>query len=158
MIVENIQFRGKRDIVITDPSYLHLSNPQISSPTIYGDWICTVCAGEFNMNNIKSYQEKLMEVIKISDTEIASRKWREYKTRWEKENKIYGTFTADTGEVGVFFYDNLTPEGKQFIKDHPICATIIPEFSGSIYIYEIDNEIYVVGIGDKPFYSFQSGL
>lgn len=44
------------------------------------------------------------------------------------------------------------PEFETFIKEHPWCVTVIEDFDGE------DDSLMLIGTGNKPFFTIQSGL
>lgn len=154
-------------IVITDPCYLE-APPLNQRNTIYGDWSCMVYLGDLESNTLcdewNQYYFKFFRNYNdegIYKTEENRKKMHEdfkaYKKKW-LENYCLGEFCADAGEVGIFKYDDLTDKDKEFCKTHPWCACIIEDFDGDVDFLERDRVVYVVGKGNKNFFSVQSGL
>lgn len=154
-------------IVITDPCYLQ-AHPLKQRNTIYGDWSCMVYPGDLESNTLydewdryyfKSFRD--CNDKKVWKTEENRKKMceelRAYKKKW-LENYCLGEFCADAGEVGIFKYDYLTDKDKEFCKTHPWCACIIENFDGDVDFLEKDRAVYVIGKGNKDFFSVQSGL
>ena len=76
-----------------------------------------------------------------------------------KKNETLGEFCADSGNVGVFAYDNLNEENKEFIRTHDWCAAVIKDFDGVVEFFVDDNDnLHVIGTGNKDFFTTQSGL
>ena len=74
----------------------------------------------------------------------------------ESEQKQIGTFTADSGCIGVFFLDEALKYNPDFLTGlSNICYTIIRDFTGRIQEYECANDDYThfLGIGNKTFYT-----
>lgn len=155
----------KGTIVITDPCYLKMDFPLTHRNTIYGDWSCMVYAGNINEN--KKYEEwndyffKFFNEYNFSnktpeEKKAMSEEYNKFKEEWRKN--ILGEFCADAGEVGIFEWDRLHEENKEWCKQHPWCVTIIEDFDGEVDLEEINNEVHVIGKGNKPFFSVQSGF
>ena len=154
-------------IVITDPCYLKHSSPLIRRGTGYGDWSCMVYPGKLGENKDPevwdNYYFKFFTNYNIvgrsSEEQEALRKEHEvFKEAWIA-NHTLGEFCADAGEVGVFNYDLLSPLDKLWIFRHPWCACIIENFTGDVEIeVSEDKSVHVVGSGEKPFFSIQSGF
>lgn len=174
-----MKFKGS--IVITDPCYVLKRNdytngycmPEgftnyICRDTIYGDWSCMTYRGtpdtdllaqwnELYFNMFRAYntpgtsdedKKKLYEAFKLS------------KQAWLAEN-CYGEFCADAGEVCVVYLDEAikyNPEFETFIKEHPWCVTVIEDFDGEVEEDVEDESLMLIGTGNKPFFTIQSGL
>ncbi len=141
MIVNN------KTIVITDPCYLSdevdydetdeytrmdklgFTN-YICEPTLVGDWSC------------KTY--------KISE------KPKDWLNNTESDYNIeIGRFCADSGTLFVGLLDEvlrLNPNFNSWASSHKLCVTIIPDFTGTISIYDInDDERHIIGEGNINF-------
>lgn len=158
-------------LVITDPCYFE-AKPLIESPTLYGDWSCMVYPGtpdnntdhiEWDNYYLRFFHDYNFEEHTQEEKAELLDEYTTFKENWKKEH-ILGEFCADAGEVGVFNYDDLTDEDKKFCKEHYWCAAIIEDFDGDVdiveFILEDDDEpqVRVVGTGNKPFFSVQSGF
>ena len=153
-------------IVITDPCYLEESHSEMEAGTLYGDWSCMVYPGKLEEDTLhQQWNEKYFEFFReFNNPENASRKeeigkeYDEFIKKWEEEH-LLGRFCADAGEVGVFIWDKLSEKDQQFVKNHPWCCTVISDFTGTVEFYDSDSETrHVIGKGNKPFFSVQSGL
>lgn len=152
-------------LVITDPCYLREAKPLMEDSTIYGDWSCMVYPGKLEESTLpdkwrKHYTEFHNRKRKIlpNEKELFIEEWRKLKEEWLKNNTL-GEFCADSGRVAVFDYDKLPEKYKFWIEIHPWCATIIEDFTGNIKFYDSDRcTRHVIGEGDKPFFSVQSGF
>ena len=150
-------------IVITDPCYMKSSFPEMKRNTIYGDWSCMVYPGTIENNNLPNqWNEKYFKFFYDYNSEKdpdkkqkLSDEYNEFKKNWLKENCL-GEFCADGGDVAVFIYDNLSNRDQDWLKEHPWCATVISDFTGSIDFVVNKDEVYVVGSGEKSFFSVQS--
>lgn len=143
----------------------------ISDSTIYGDWSCFTYKGtkdeiieevykwdHYSMNFFKDYnfgghtqEEKDKIHAKFSE-----------KHKAFVEEFTYGQFCADAGMVCVCYLDEINkmnPEFKKWADSHPWCVTIIEDFEGEIR-YEVDEHetVHIVGLGNKNFYTSQSGF
>lgn len=174
-----MKFKGS--IVITDPCYIMKDEdwtdgyrmPEgftnyICRDTIYGDWSCMTYKGDadtdlpaawdqiffkfFNEYNFagKTEEEKTAMYEEFSKT----------KKEWVEKN-CYGEFCADAGEVCVVYLDEAikyNPEFETFIKEHPWCVTVIEDFDGEVEESVEDDSLMLIGTGNKPFFTIQSGL
>ena len=156
----------KGTIVITDPGYLN-AFALMKSPTLYGDWSCMVYPGnieedtkadEWTKHYFDFFNKYNFSGLNSEEKANLSKEWKNFKESWIKENNVLGEFCADGGEVGVFLYNSLTKEDIKFIEEHPWCVTVIKDFEGDVDIININKSIHVIGKGNKPFYSVQSGL
>lgn len=141
-------FDKESDIIITDPCYIRKQLKGISSSrnTIYGDWSCSVY-------------------------ECA-------KGKLPKEGtKPFGSFGADSGLVCVEDIRNCPKKSEilDWVRFHDWCATIIPNFKGTVE-YKIrtnyyaenakwnpDESLIICGYGEKDgkpfaFTTTQTGL
>lgn len=160
--------RFKGNLVITDPCYIK-SSPSLATlqerDTIYGDWSCMVYPGKLEECNLpKEWDEKYFDFFNkynfsgLNDAEKRNlyETFAEFKETWKKN--ILGEFCADSGMVGLFDYDLLSEQDKEFVNTKTLCATIIKDFDGDVDIQEINNYVHVIGVGNKQFFSTQSGL
>ena len=158
-------------LVITDPCYLD-TKPLIESSTLYGDWSCMVYPGtpDDNTDYIEwdNYYLRFFSdynFVQHTQEEKAQLldEYTAFKESWKKEH-ILGEFCADAGEVGIFNYDDLTDEDKKFCEEHHWCAAVIKDFDGDVDIVEFmpededEPQVRIVGTGNKPFFSVQSGF
>lgn len=152
-------------LVITDPCYIKKVNPLMEESTIYGDWSCMVYPGKLGESNlpnewVKHYMEFFMKCnIATTEEEKAPvrEEWIKFKEEWKKH--ILGEFCADSGRVAIFDWNSLSEKDKQWVTEHPWCAAIIHDFTGTVKFYDSNEETrHIIGEGDKPFYSVQSGL
>lgn len=163
-------------IVITDPCYIldyekwDKPNFIINRGTLYGDWRCHTMKGDISdLSKIKEYRDKYVKVFhkfNMSDktdeekTEIL-KEYKNLRKEYFNNNTCYGQFCADSGTVCVIDYDeclNYKPDFKEWQESHKHCATIIEEFKGFIEDQIIDGELYIIGKGNKPFYTCQTGF
>lgn len=150
----------KGDIIITDPCYFIKDEDWENSDygqeldklgfenyfcenTLYGDWIC----GTYRLGDY-------IDPISIIDAMniIFDEGWT-----INMESPKLGEFTADAGLVGVFLLDEVrkyNPEIDTFIKEHPGCVTIIPNFDGEVeYYIDKNNEMHIYGTGNITFFT-----
>ena len=164
----------KGTIVITDPCYIkgsHLGK-LMSRNTIYGDWSCMVYPGTIEENkspeewDAKYYQfwhdYNFSNKTKEEKDEMGNQ-WKVFKNQWMTDKNIYGQFCADSGMVAVFDYDKLEEKDKERCNELKHCATIIEDFEGELEFViteygEGSKRVHVVGTGNKPFFSVQSGF
>lgn len=50
------------------------------------------------------------------------------------------------------------PEFETVIKEHPWCVTVIEDFNGEVEEDVEDDSLMLIGTGNKPFFTIQSGL
>lgn len=173
-----MKFKGT--IIITDPCYIikdddwsssnYGENLQkfgftnyITKPTIYGDWSCTVYKTNKNSEEVITYIQDLFNRIDESTKdsfEVPEELSNEFN-EFEKEFETLGEFCADAGLVGVYLLDEVLNYNKDFnkwIKDHPWCVTVIPDFDGEIEYKSGENTSYLVGKGNINFLTLQTGL
>ena len=152
-------------IVITDPCYMKRSLALMKRSTIYGDWSCMVYPGkldeskdpaEWDKHYFEFFHEYNFTGKTAEEQAKLSEDYKAFREAWS--SKILGEFCADAGMVGVFRYDLLADSDKAWVKEHPLCACVIENFTGDIDFLVRDNSVYVVGSGEKPFFSTQSGF
>lgn len=153
-------------IVITDPCYMHnyFGSCLMRRSTIYGDWSCMVYPGKLGETNLPDqWDEKYFKFFKeynseqdLDKKESMRNEFQAFREEWKKN--ILGEFCADSGQVAVFEYDKLNDVSKEWIKSHPWCATVIEDFDGDVDFVVNDKSVHVVGIGNKNFFSIQSGF
>lgn len=153
-------------IVITDPCYMHnyFGSCLMKRSTIYGDWSCMVYPGKLGETNLPDqWYAKYFKFFKeynseqdLDKKESMRNKFKAFREEWKKN--ILGEFCADSGQVAVFEYDKLNDDNKEWIKSHPWCATVIEDFDGDVDFVVNDKSVHVVGIGNKNFFSTQSGF
>lgn len=152
-------------IVITDPCYLRESHPSMEKSTIYGDWSCMVYPGKLEESELPnkwiehylSFLKKRNNAKTEEEKTAIREEWVKFKEGWKKN--ILGEFCADSGQVGVFEWNRLSERDRQWVTDHPWCATVIEDFTGTVTFYDSDKETrHVIGEGNKPFFSVQSGF
>lgn len=155
-------------LVITDPCYIKnslFSTRYINERTIYGDWSCMCYKGdkEEAKKKSKEWDEFYLDFFhkyNFSDlNDEEKEKLREdFKNKKEEfiNKNCYGEFCADSGRVAVYDYNTLSEEDQKWIKEHPWCACIIPDYTGEFhYVVEGDNSAHIVG---DTFYTTQSGF
>ena len=159
----------KGNIVITDPCYMKNAYEEcyMKRGTIYGDWSCMVYSGKLGESNKPNewdeyyftfFNEYNFTGKNSDEKKVMYDKFKEYKDSWKK-NETLGEFCADSGNVGVFDYDNLSEENKEFIRTHDWCAAVIEDFDGNVEFFVDDNDnLHVIGTGNKNFFTCQSGL
>lgn len=155
-------------LVITDPCYIKESwsgNAYINKTTIYGDWscMCYKCDEEEAREKANKWDEYYFGFfhkynfsgLGEDEKKKAYEEFAKRKKEWIEEN-CFGEFCADSGRVAVYDYDTLKEKDKEWIKEHPWCACIIPNYTGSFeYVVDKDDNAHIVGDG---FYTTQSGL
>lgn len=159
-------------LVITDPCYLKGSTPDMRAGTIYGDWTCMVYPGHINTNHqyeiwdekyVKFFNKYNFAVLSPEEQEKVSKEFRKEKEKWIKENTL-GEFCADAGEVGVFRWSAISSNDKAWINEHPGCAAIIENVTGTVWINTtVDSKNgsksrHIICDGETPFFTMQSGL
>lgn len=178
MLVEN------RTIVITDPCYLfggdeseevdnlNKLSDYIWESTIYGDWECMTYRG--NIENSKKLAEEYAkeyfnswDAVNYSDVSDEDKnflltEFKIFKDKWIADKEVE-TFTADCGEVGVFFLDELLKiEGiKENLEKYKHCIAIIYDFNGEVkYTIDEHDNVHIIGKDNdgNDLYTTQSGL
>lgn len=157
-------------IVITDPCYIKKSSPLIKTSTIYGDWSCMVYPGKMGENKdpeewdekyFKHYNEYNFSNKTEEEKEKMRNDWKWFKARWKEEHTL-GEFCADAGEVGVFIWNRLSDDDKNWIREHDWCAAVIENVTGRIGFRTITQDgnrsRHVVCMGQTNFFTTQSGL
>lgn len=158
-------------IVITDPCYLKKSSPLIKTSTIYGDWSCMVYPGKMGENKdpeewdekyLKFYHDYNFEQKTEEEKEIMRNDWKWFKKRWLEEHTL-GEFCADAGEVGVFEWNRLTDEERQWVRTHDWCAAVIEKVDGFVGFKTVTDKEgnrsrHVVCLGKTNFFTTQSGF
>ncbi len=143
----------------------------ISDSTIYGDWSCFTYKGtkKDNIEEIRKWDRFSMNFFKeynfVQHTqEEKDQMYADYSKKHQAfvEKLTYGQFCADAGMVCVCYLDEVlkfNPEFKKWAEEHSWCVTIIKDFEGDIN-YEVDEyeTVHIVGIGNKNFYTSQSGF
>lgn len=148
-----MKFKGS--IIITDPCYIckdedwdkimfddDLSyigfKTSIKEDTIYGDWDCTTFnSGKFDPKEMRT---KYLNAI--------------YKTPF-----ILGKFCADAGQVCVVYVTDVMKYNPEFFTKYgQWCYTLIPDFDGEIEYCVEDDEAFIVGTGNKNFFTCQTDL
>lgn len=169
-----MKFKG--NILITDPCYIVSGDLEvlegfsdyISRNTIYGDWTCFTYKGE--QDDLPAAWDEIYFKFfdtyngpELSEEERKARyqEFREIKSDWLKEH-CYGEFCADSGMVCVVYLEeaikNNPEEVEKFLKECPTCYTIIEDFDGEIIESVEGGNLMLIGSGNKPFYTIQSGL
>lgn len=174
-----MKFKGS--IVITDPCYIvkredwdgNYCLPEsftdyICRDTLYGDWSCMTYKGSADTDLPASWDEMYFNMFRAYNTEGLSDEdkralaeaFNTTKKAWVSEH-CYGEFCADAGMVCVAYLDEVlkyNPEFETFIKEHPWCVTVIEDFDGEVEDVEEDGSLMLIGTGNKPFFTIQSGL
>ena len=162
-------------IVITDPCYMKgcYSHALMRRNTIYGDWSCMVYPGTMEENKkpeewdefyFKFWNDYNFGGHSDEEKKTLHEEFKKFREEWNKN--ILGEFCADGGEVAVYDWDELGDENKQWVKEHPWCATVIEDFVGDVdFVITKDEDnhqsVHVVGTGFKgceSFFSVQSGF
>ena len=157
-------------IVITDPCYIKKASPLIKTGTIYGDWSCMVYPGRMGENKdpeewdekyFKFYEDYNFSSKTVEEKEAMLKVWKDHKKNW-KEKHTLGEFCADAGEVGVFEWNRLTDEEREWAKMHDWCAAVIENVTGRIgFTTTTKDDVrsrHVVCVGDTNFFTMQSGF
>ena len=142
------------DIIITDPCYIiPAERPQ--------DWIC--CDYGEDMFSL-GFRHCLCRRTPDGDwfCEVFRGTGRNIWTSLDPAKKI-GTFSADTGKVGVFYLQEILRYNPAF-DDHikkPWCACWIKNFAGTVRIISQtdphgDESMHVIGCGNQTFFSRES--
>lgn len=167
-----MKFKGT--IVITDPCYVDENNRIgncINESTIYGDWSCFTYIGtaEQCKNKAKSWEILYLDFFQRRNSADLSKEeklnllsiYESSKREYLKSN-CYGEFCADSGRVGVYLMNDILehyPWKREWIKQHPWRVTIIEDFDGEVeYVVDSDDSAHIVGNGNKPFWTSQSGF
>jgi len=179
-----MKFKGT--LIITDPCYIDSSNDKwgesgcgkdlsvygcktyISKSTLYGDWSCTTFKGSKEdvidlMDKWNDFYFNFFARYNTSDDKDKELLKKEYKDKEKKFllNHSYGMFCADSGTVCVILAEELNNKDSflEWVKKHSWCATIIPDFDGNVeYVIDNNESVHIVGTGNKPFYTSQTGL
>ena len=162
-------------IVITDPCYMKRTSPVIKTSTIYGDWSCMVYPGKMDENkDFEEWDEKYFKFYAdYNGLELSQQKhdeeekeklrndWKWFKKRWLEEHTL-GEFCADAGEVGVFEWNRLTDEEKNWVRTHEWCAAVIENVEGVVGFKTVtlcgNRTRHVVCEGKTNFFTMQSGF
>ena len=149
-----MKFKGS--IIITDPCYICLDEDwdnlagdcdmdlmsigmkdSICESTIYGDWSCT------------TFSCKKQDPIEAR---------KSYLTGCENPFE-YGRFCADAGMVCVCYVKDLLIYNPKFFEEcGQWCYTLIPDFEGEVEYCVDDEEAFIIGKGNKNFFTCQTGL
>lgn len=71
----------------------------------------------------------------------------------------YGEFCADAGMVCVVYVSDVMKYNPEFFTRYgQWCYTLIPNFDGEIEYCVEDGEAFIVGTGNKNFFTVQTGL
>lgn len=174
-----MKFKG--NIVITDPCYILKDKdwtdgyqmPEgftnyICRNTIYGDWSCMTYKGTLDTDLPAQWDDILFKFFNdynfTGKTEEEKKElykiFSDIKKKWVEDN-CYGEFCADAGKVCVVYLEEAikyNPEFETFIKEHPWCVTVIEDFDGEVEEDVEDDSLMLIGTGNKPFFTIQSGL
>lgn len=173
--------RFKGSIVITDPCYIvkkedwdgNYCLPEsftdyICRDTIYGDWSCMTYKGSADTDLPASWDQLYFNFFRAYNEQGLSEESKKQlyiafsaaKKAWVAEN-CYGEFCADAGMVCVAYLDDVlkyNPEFETFIREHPWCVTVIEDFDGEVEESVEEDSLMLIGTGNKPFFTIQSGL
>lgn len=129
-----------KTIIITDPSYVIRNNrPDEWEKCKYGD----------NMEKL-GFHNYIITPTKVGDWSC---------TTFNSAGESIGTFTADTGLVGVFELDEILKYNQDFMDLIPKkCYTVIGHFDGIISVEEEDYGVSIVGDGNIDFHTEQTGF
>ena len=148
-----MKFKGS--IIITDPCYICKDEDwsniafdddlmgigfknAIKGDTLYGDWSCTTFSS--HKSDPKEARTKYLN----EDCETPFR---------------YGEFCADAGMVCVVYVKDVMIYNPEFFTKYgQWCYTLIPDFDGEIEYCVEDDEAFIVGTGNKNFFTVQTGL
>lgn len=176
-----MKFKGT--LVITDPCYIDSSDDKwsksecgenlsvygcktyISKSTLYGDWGCTTFKGSKKdvTDLIDEWNRFYTDFfVKYNSSDNKESLCDEYQKK-KKEILLahsYGTFCADAGMVCVILAEELNNKDSflKWAKEHYWCVTIIPDFDGNVEYVVDDDNVHIVGTGNKPFYTSQTSL
>ena len=153
-----------------DLSVLGLSQ-WISDSTIYGDWSCFTYKGTKDevieeVNKWDQYSINFFNDYCFGNytQEEQDKMYSEFaeKRKIFIEKFTYGQFCEGSGMVCVCYLDEINKinsKFKEWVDSHPRCVTIIEDFEGEIN-YKVDDHetLHIVGIGNKNFYTLQSGF
>lgn len=155
-----MHFKGT--IIITDPCYVvkdedwenvscydsmsdDLTNIMglsqcIAESTLCGDWSCITCKVEKNPYDV-------IDTLVDNRSEDGSYEY----------DDVLGQFCADSGEVGVFYLDDVlkyNPDFEDWMRVNDWCVTCIEDFDGEVeYFVDSDNDAHIVGIGNINFFT-----
>lgn len=142
----------------------------ICKDTLYGDWSCFTYKGfeedvKDAMEEWKEYYFTFFdEYYSIEDENEQKEFFDEFETKQKEFLNKYalGQFCADAGMVCVVYLEEIlkvNPNFKEWLNEHPWCATIIENFDGDIeYIVDNKDDAHIIGKGNISFYTAQSGL
>ena len=153
-----MKFKGS--IIITDPCYIvkdddwdeHVDTicfddgnldcigfeNNICNSTLYGDWSCTTFSA--HKSNPKELRTKYLN----EDCETPF---------------IYGQFCADAGMVCVCYVTDVMKYNPEFFTKYgKWYYTLIPDFDGEIEYCVENDEAFIIGIGNKNFFTCQTGM
>ena len=148
-----MKFKGS--IIITDPCYICKDEDwdkimfdddlgyigfktSIKEDTIYGDWSCTT------FNSGKADPKEMRNKYLNENCETPSR---------------YGEFCVDAGQVCVVYVTDVMKYNPEFFTKYgQWCYTIIPNFDGEIEYCVEDGEAFIIGIGNRNFFTCQTGI
>lgn len=76
--------------------------------------------------------------------------WKQYQVKFEGKKLM--DFAKHFFELGL-------KAQRGNVRDHPWCCTVIEDFTGTVEFYDSNpGTRHVIGKGNKPFFSVQSGL
>lgn len=137
----------KRNIIITDPCYLRRTyglDFLLYRDTIIGDWFCMCYRGDTDYRKLAEEWDDLNTDEyggpKI-EGETSHERYKRIKKEWV-EKYCYGEFCADSAMVCIAYLDEvleLDPKFADWIKTHPWCVTVVPDFEGTIE-EEVDDD------------------
>lgn len=158
-------------LVITDPCYMknsYSATRYIKESTIYGDWSCMCYKGskEEAKQKSKEWDEFYFDFFhKYNfsglEKEEKEKLYEEFKNKKEQfiSENCYGEFCADGGQVAVYDYNTLVEKDQNWIKEHPWCACVIPNYTGEFeYVIEGEGQHRSAHIVGDTFYTTQSGF
>lgn len=128
-----------KTIIITDPCYIVPDDKD-------DDWF-TFCKSGY-LDHCDGITNYIVSSTKVGDWSC---------TTFDINGEHLGTFTADSGTVGVFELDEIIKYNPNFPGDLPKrCYTQIDNFSGNINIEE-EYGVTVIGDGNIEFHTEQTG-
>ena len=166
-VMKTCHFDGT--IVITDPCYILPDNDREKNDQ---DW--EICDNGHDMEKLIKTNNYICESTIYGDWSCTCWKGAEVPQEDCGEEKKYGKFCADDGQVFVAMLDDIISYNPNFLTELKTCrwcATIIENFHGDVeYImgtHPHDKEAkyperfyqycYLRGIGNKPFITSQTG-
>ena len=147
--------RFKGDIIITDPCYLgHGMTRGRHGMTRKGFWEhpeFDIYEGS-NLSELFGFTNYIWELTIYGDWSC---------TTYNEIGLEIGQFCADAGLVGVFLLDEVLKFNPKYddhlMGSHSFCVTLIKDFDGNVEYQVNDGEAQLIGTGNKPFITKQTG-